>query len=137
MTFWYHLPWKKEQRYVSKSKIKFLKYMIFWNWLLYMLWTIKVWSRSHFWKTDYEGRIQNPIEYKYLPSQVTAMVFKLNNHLVHKQTLNHLVPVWLNGWVFIYELSGCGFESCCCPLNFRYCTCFEQGVPWHSGNYRV
>ena len=20
-------------------------------------------------------------------------------------------------------------------LNFRYCTCFEQGVPWHSGNY--
>ena len=22
--------------------------------------------------------------------------------------------VWLNGWVFVYELSGCGFESCCC-----------------------
>ena len=22
-------------------------------------------------------------------------------------------PVWLNGWVFIYELGGCGFESCC------------------------
>ena len=22
-------------------------------------------------------------------------------------------PVWLSGWVFIYELSGCGFESCC------------------------
>ena len=20
-------------------------------------------------------------------------------------------PVWLNGWVFVYELSGCGFES--------------------------
>ena len=24
--------------------------------------------------------------------------------------------VWLNGWVFLYELSGCGFESCCCHL---------------------
>ena len=22
--------------------------------------------------------------------------------------------VWPNGWVFVYELSGCGFESCCC-----------------------
>ena len=42
--------------------------------------------------------------------------------------------VWLKGWVFIYELSGCEFESSCSHLkNFRFCTCFEQGVPWHSG----
>ena len=41
--------------------------------------------------------------------------------------------VWLEGWVFIYKLSGCGFESCCCHLNFTYGTCFHQGVPWHSG----
>ena len=46
-------------------------------------------------------------------------------------------PVWLNGWVFVYELSGCGFESSCSHLNFRFRACFEQGVPWHSGNYRV
>ena len=46
-------------------------------------------------------------------------------------------PVWFNGWVFVYELSGCGFESCCCHLNFRYGACFEQGVPRYSGNYRV
>ena len=39
--------------------------------------------------------------------------------------------------MFIYELSGCGFEFCCSHLNFRFCTCFEQGVSWHSGNYRV
>ena len=39
--------------------------------------------------------------------------------------------VWLNGWVFIYELSGCEFESPCCHLNCRYGACFEQGVPWH------
>ena len=42
-------------------------------------------------------------------------------------------PVWENGWVFIDELSGCGFESCCCYLNLRYGAWFEQGVPWHSG----
>ena len=23
-------------------------------------------------------------------------------------------PVWLNHWVFVYEISGCGFESHCC-----------------------
>ena len=26
-------------------------------------------------------------------------------------------PVWLNGSVFVYELSGCGFESSCSHLN--------------------
>ena len=25
-------------------------------------------------------------------------------------------PVWLNGCVFVYELSGCGFESSCSHL---------------------
>ena len=28
-------------------------------------------------------------------------------------------------------------EFCCCNLNFRYRTCFKQGVHWNSGNYRV
>ena len=46
-------------------------------------------------------------------------------------------PVWLNGWVFVHELSGCEFESCCSHLNFGFRTCFDQGVPSHSGNYRV
>ena len=45
--------------------------------------------------------------------------------------------VWVNGWVLVYELSGCGFDSRCCHLNLRYHARFEQGVPWHSGNYRV
>ena len=46
-------------------------------------------------------------------------------------------PVWLNVWVFVYDLSGCEFESSCSHLNFRFRNCFEQGVPWHSGNYRM
>ena len=46
-------------------------------------------------------------------------------------------PVWLNGWVFIYELSGSGFESRWSHLNFRFRGCFQQGVPWHSGNCAV
>ena len=41
-------------------------------------------------------------------------------------------PNWLNGWVFVYELSSCGFKSHFSHLNLRYRACFEQGVPWHS-----
>ena len=40
-------------------------------------------------------------------------------------------------WVFVYELNGCRFESSCSHLNFRFRACFEQGVPWHAGKYRV
>ena len=28
-------------------------------------------------------------------------------------------PVWLNGWVFVNELNGCGFESHCSHLRFH------------------
>ena len=45
--------------------------------------------------------------------------------------------VWPNGWVYVYELTGCRCESRYDHLNFRYRACFEQGVSWHSGNYRV
>ena len=55
----------------------------------------------------------------------------------HSQHSSIIWSVWLNGWVFIYKQSGFGFESCCCHLNFRDCACFEQGVPWLSGNHIV
>ena len=52
--------------------------------------------------------------------------------------LNSIIwPVWLNGWVFVYELSSCGFEYRRSHLNFRYRAYFEQGVPWYLGNCRV
>ena len=39
--------------------------------------------------------------------------------------------------MFVYKLSGCGLKSRCCYWNFRYCACFEQGLPWHSGHYKM
>ena len=42
-----------------------------------------------------------------------------------------LIPCF---YLFLNELSGCGFESRCSHLNFRFRVCFEQG---HLGNYRV
>ena len=38
---------------------------------------------------------------------------------------------------FVDKLSSCRFESCCRHLKFMFRDCFEEGVPWHSGNYRV
>ena len=29
-------------------------------------------------------------------------------------------PVWLSGWVIVYELSGCGIGSCCIHLNLDF-----------------
>ena len=58
---------------------------------------------------------------------------------VQKSTQNSSITwrVWINCWVFDYDLSGFGFESSYTHLNFRFPTCFEQGFYWHSGNYRV
>ena len=48
---------------------------------------------------------------------------RTHSYLIHKRTLNHSV--------FVYELSGCGFESSCSHLDFRFCACWSrQGVPW-------
>ena len=51
--------------------------------------------------------------------------------------VNKHSTIWPIGWVFVYELSGSGFESSCSHLKFRFHTCFEEGVPWYSRNYRV
>ena len=59
---------------------------------------------------------------------------RTHDHLTRKRTF---YPVWLNDWVFVYELSGCGFESSCSYLNFKFRACFKQGVPWHSCDFRV
>ena len=65
----------------------------------------------------------------------TLNVYKTQS-IYHKNKYSHhrsiIWTVWLNRWVFDYEVSGCSFEFCCSHLNFRYHTCFEQGVPCHS-----
>ena len=49
----------------------------------------------------------------------TSNGFFLKNNLLRRKNIRkkkeekNIRPVWLNGWVFVYELSDCGFESCC------------------------
>ena len=47
----------------------------------------------------------------------------------YSQHSSVILQLWLNDRVFVYELSGCGFQSSCSHLNFRFRDCFEQGVP--------
>ena len=84
--------------------------------------------------------IQASIECRFILKPVRDMTITYSQMQCtdkYSQDNSVIRPVWLNGCVFVYELSGCGFEFRCCHLNFRYSPCFEHGVPWHSGNYRV
>ena len=62
---------------------------------------------------------------------ISLMCYNHRQNIVDKFT-------WLSGIiVFFYELSGFGLESSCSHFSFRFRICFEQGVTWHSDNYRV
>ena len=70
-------------------------------------------------------------------SRTFVMSFQMHLTDKYSQLSSIIWTVWPNGWVFVYNLSGCGFESRHIHLNFKYRTCFEQGFPWHSGKYSV
>ena len=38
--------------------------------------------------------------------------------------LSIIRPVWLNGQVFVYKISGCWFETLCCHIERSVSTCF-------------
>ena len=63
-----------------------------------------------------------------------SQIDRADKYSEHSSIIRSVFPI---GSAFVYELSGSGFESICSHLNFRFRTCFEQWVPWHSDNYRV
>ena len=76
--------------------------------------------------------IQASIEYGFTLKRMCDMIKTYSQmQLTHKYShpCSIFWPVWLNGSVFIYELSGYGFESPWSHLILRYGACFEQGVP--------
>ena len=83
----------------------------------FLLWTI-LW---HSFIMDFEPSISIDIQTKTKSEEflLTACschvrnVFQSHNHLVRKRIIKIYPnwPVWLNGWVFVYKISGCGFKS--------------------------
>ena len=56
----------------------------------------------------------------------------IHSHMHHtdkySQHSSIIWPVWLNGLVFIYELSSCGFESRCSHYSAIYLPKSREGV---------
>ena len=84
--------------------------------------------------------IQATIKCRFTQKLVHDMIITYSQ-MHHNDKYSHYSSiiwwVWLNGWMFVDELSGCGFEPQFCHLDFRYGACLEQEFPWHWGNYRV
>ena len=96
--------------------------------------TWSVWSNSRVFVSDnYWVWIQSPTEYVTWQEHTRKCTVQITT----QNTARFIWSVAPNGWVFVYELTGSWFESSCSHLNFRFRPCLEQGVPWHSGNYRV
>ena len=70
-----------------------------------------------------------PLKSKLCLMYPFAIESKMSSDCNWNRTQSHLVCKW--------TIIDSGFKSSCSHLNFRFCTCFEQGVPWHSGNNRV
>ena len=58
------------------------------------------------------------ISWKCIPKKIKILksIKRLTDSQMHRadkhsQDSSIIWPVWLNGWVFVYQLSGCGFES--------------------------
>ena len=74
------------------------------------------------------GRLKDEKYICYKMKRVRDMIRTCNQmHRTDKYSQHSSIiwPFWLNSWVFVYELSGYGFEFCCCHLNFRYRACFK------------
>ena len=97
------------------------------------------WSRHHIWSLSDSNAIRThnhiTIECGFTLKLVRDMITCSQMQRTDKNSWHSSIvwPVQLNGWVFVYKVNGCAFKSRCCHLNFSYGTCFEQGVPWHSG----
>ena len=124
VTFSLQLSWFTDMSYLAFLKAK------------EAFWTINVLRYlENSWKSN-RGKflfLQNSFILKDSPADLSDYNgTRAHNHLVHKRTLNHLAKlalmICLNGWVFLYELIGCGFESRCSHLNLRYRACFEQEI---------
>ena len=95
------------------------------KWLSVRLWTQRLWVRVQLY-SDFPPAsskefldIQATMECGFTLKRVRDMTRTYSQmHRTDKYSQHSPIiwPVWLNGWVFVYELSGCGFESRCCHI---------------------
>ena len=83
-------------------------------------------NRCNIWSLSYSNRIRahNHLVCKGTLKRVRDIITAYSQmHWTdeYSQHSSIIWPIWLNGWVFVYKLSGCGFESCCCHIKATVC----------------
>ena len=74
---------------------------------------------------------RQPIECRFTLKSIPDMIRTYSQmHSTDKYSQHSSViwSVWLNDWVFVYELSGCGLEYRWSHLNFIFCAWFEASI---------
>ena len=64
------------------------------------------------------------------PCNMIITYSQIHHTAKYSQLSSIIWPVWLNGWVFVYELSGCGFESHCSHLLFIWVSSMKILKPY-------
>ena len=105
-----------------------------------------IWLYHHFVSCTFQSKstLKSCLNVKELLAQNRCNIWSLSDQTGQMIELCcEYLSVWCN-WLYVLTMS-CAhlimshmhFESRCSHLNFRYCTCFKQKVPWHSGNSRA
>ena len=93
-----------------------------WLWVGIPLLSLKL-QMWHLLQTRSSLSFRQTIECRFTLKLVRDMITSYSHmHRTYKysQYSSIIWPVWLNGWVFLYELSGCGFESQYCHVNLSF-----------------
>ena len=67
-------------------------------------------SRLHIWSLSDSNRIWT---HNLLWHDTNSQMHCADKYSQHSSIIS---PVWLNGWMFVYKLSGYGFKSHCCRI---------------------
>ena len=81
------------------------------------------WSHSIYTTTGHTQHTHTATD--QIQPTLPLVILNTDCHCLNSAHLHYHWSVWLNGWAFVYELSGCGFESHSSQLNFRYHASFE------------
>ena len=107
----------------------------------YKNYTYLIWSQSSL--ISFSDFVKHPIINKILYEMTEPGLKATTTEFINEHWT--IFPSWPNNWPVFWVLictvhlavCSCGLESSCINLNFRFRTCFEQGLTWHSGNCRV
>ena len=111
------------------SKLSFREYLITTMYsVLYqqLRGTLKTAFERHLTTEDFTNIVVKPAPRHLTCYCMYVLCMSRTRSRVNLQHSSIIWPVWLNGWVFIYELSGCGFESSCGHLLLHASLSFKQ-----------